>query len=386
MDTFYALDDDDHPEGGLTMAWMGIDDQMHGNRKFRKLRGDRWSCTGLWVTAGSWCAASLTDGFIPDYVLEDWDPDHGMSKRLVDVGLWLRATHDGEEGYQFHDWEQSNLPAEKIREKRAAHAQRQQDYRDRQKARRSGSTPPDPDGPGDGSRDASRDASRNGHALRDDAPDDVAESFDARDASRATSRGIEWSNEQFDHMNVEGPGLTSECDARDASRDASRDMSRGATPIPSHPIPSLTTRDDAIADAIAPSTAAPSTPRAARPKADPPGFEAFWAACPKKVGKGAARTAYAKALRRDDVTPADLLAAIERMAHFWKITRTEPRFVPHPATWLNQERYADPVPEAPGSALAVGGATDYRGVAPSGRVSTTTQKIADIQALKEHFR
>ncbi|MGL5912088.1 MAG: hypothetical protein ACRCZP_18940 [Phycicoccus sp.] len=134
----------------------------------------------------------------------------------------------------------------------------------------------------------------------------------------------------------------------------------------------------AIADAIAPSTAPPSRTSSSPPSRDE-AFEAFWAACPRRVGKDAARRAYAKAVRRPGITDTAVLTAMQRAATFWTRTRTEPQFVPHPATWLNQGRYEDPEPD--NLPAAVGGTPP-----PSGRVPTTTQRVADIQALKEHFR
>ncbi|MFD8596991.1 hypothetical protein ACFV1L_18515 [Kitasatospora sp. NPDC059646] len=79
-------------------------------------------------------------------------------------------------------------------------------------------------------------------------------------------------------------------------------------------------------------------------------FEAFWTAYPRKVGKGAARKAWAAALKRG-ADPAAIAAAVPRHAAFWVAVGTEPRFVPHPTTWLNGERYDDelapPTPQQP---------------------------------------
>lgn len=64
------------------------------------------------------------------------------------------------------------------------------------------------------------------------------------------------------------------------------------------------------------------------------GFDVFWAAYPRKVGKGHAAKAYATALRK---TPAsELLSAVEA----YQFDSRE-RFIPHPATWLNGERWLD---------------------------------------------
>lgn len=88
----------------------------------------------------------------------------------------------------------------------------------------------------------------------------------------------------------------------------------------------------------------PSPPRAS-PQADTD-FNEFWAAYPRKVAKGTARAAWAKALKRG-AEPADVIAAAARASAQWRAAHTETRFIPHPATWLNGERYDDepePVP------------------------------------------
>lgn len=72
------------------------------------------------------------------------------------------------------------------------------------------------------------------------------------------------------------------------------------------------------------------------------GFDQFWDAYPRKVGKDAARRAYAAAVRRldDPDAPAIILVGVGRSRSGW----TDPQFIPHPTTWLNQGRYADEPP------------------------------------------
>lgn len=69
-------------------------------------------------------------------------------------------------------------------------------------------------------------------------------------------------------------------------------------------------------------------------------FAAFWSAYPRKVGKGHGRTAWAKALK-NGADPVELIAAAEKYAARCVEVRTEPQFIPHPATWLNGERWTD---------------------------------------------
>lgn len=69
-------------------------------------------------------------------------------------------------------------------------------------------------------------------------------------------------------------------------------------------------------------------------------FEIFWKAYPKKVAKGDARKAWMQTqhLRPDlDV----LLEAIGQHCQSEQWRKDNGRFIPHPATWLRQERWHD---------------------------------------------
>lgn len=72
-------------------------------------------------------------------------------------------------------------------------------------------------------------------------------------------------------------------------------------------------------------------------------FDRFWAAYPRRESKGDARKAYVKAVAK--AGPDALLAGAVALAEYHQAVRTEPRFVPHPTTWLNQERWDDTLPE-----------------------------------------
>lgn len=69
-------------------------------------------------------------------------------------------------------------------------------------------------------------------------------------------------------------------------------------------------------------------------------FEEFWRVCPRKVGKSHARKAYIAA--RKKVSAAELLTAMKR--HALEVRGRDPNYIPHPATWLNGERWADEPP------------------------------------------
>lgn len=84
-------------------------------------------------------------------------------------------------------------------------------------------------------------------------------------------------------------------------------------------------------------------------------FEAWWPHYPRKVGKQAAVRAY-RAVRKAGAKPDVLVSAVQQHAARWKIQRTETRFIPHPATWLNGGRFEDdPVEAIPSSAAGSGG-------------------------------
>ena len=69
-------------------------------------------------------------------------------------------------------------------------------------------------------------------------------------------------------------------------------------------------------------------------------FDRFWQAYPKKVGKQAAR----KAFHRVKTPVESLLRAISEQKRSDQWSRDGGRFVPNPATWLNQGRWEDELP------------------------------------------
>lgn len=87
----------------------------------------------------------------------------------------------------------------------------------------------------------------------------------------------------------------------------------------------------------------------------PDGFGQFWSAYPAKKAKPAAVKAWAK-LHPDEQVQAAILAGIERERRSEQWTRDGGRFIPHPATWLNQRRWEDEAPtqgaNGTGSAIA----------------------------------
>lgn len=75
-------------------------------------------------------------------------------------------------------------------------------------------------------------------------------------------------------------------------------------------------------------------------KNPPSPFERFWLAYPRKAGKADARKAFAKV----KVPVETLLSAIEQQTRSEQWTTENGRFIPNPATWLNQGRWEDDLP------------------------------------------
>ncbi|MEN3145714.1 hypothetical protein ABCW43_00205 [Neorhizobium sp. IRAMC:178] len=72
-------------------------------------------------------------------------------------------------------------------------------------------------------------------------------------------------------------------------------------------------------------------------------FETFWRTYPRRIGKGAARSKFERALKITSFE--EIMAGIRRQLAYY--ASREQQFIPHPATWLNQERWSDePQPPA----------------------------------------
>jgi len=94
------------------VGWFKVDDQLAFHAKIVAAGN---SAMGLWIRAGSWSSAQLTDGFIPVHMANAMA--NGMASdadALVTAGLWDEV--DG--GFRFHDWSHFQPSAEEEREKR----------------------------------------------------------------------------------------------------------------------------------------------------------------------------------------------------------------------------------------------------------------------------
>jgi uncharacterized protein YdaU (DUF1376 family) len=75
-------------------------------------------------------------------------------------------------------------------------------------------------------------------------------------------------------------------------------------------------------------------------------FDIFWSAYPRKTAKGNAENSWKK-IKPDEQLLEEILAAVAKQKSTW----TDPKFIPHPATWLNGKRWLDGVDSTAGKKL-----------------------------------
>ena len=112
------------------MAWFKVDDGLHASRKFQSIpKRARFAAVGVWTIAGSWSADQLTDGFVPDYMLELWGSPPSAPSALVEAGLWDRTSG----GYLFCNWLEYQPRKADVDAEREASRARMRDLRAKRK-------------------------------------------------------------------------------------------------------------------------------------------------------------------------------------------------------------------------------------------------------------
>ncbi|WP_311257360.1 hypothetical protein [Microbacterium sp. WCS2018Hpa-9] len=100
--------------------WFKVDDRLHASRKVRRIpRAIRLEAMGLWVISGSWAAGEGLDGFVPEYMIEEFGGRAKLVDALITAGLWVEAA----EGTAFHAWTEYNPDAETVQAGREAKAE-----------------------------------------------------------------------------------------------------------------------------------------------------------------------------------------------------------------------------------------------------------------------
>lgn len=101
-----------------------------------------------------------------------------------------------------------------------------------------------------------------------------------------------------------------------------------------------------------PISSPPYNPPSTSPSPDTPlyppprktGFDRFWAAYPRKVGKQAARKSWSRLKPSAELTQR-ILDAVEYQKGSRQWRENNGQFIPNPATWLNQGRWEDELAE-----------------------------------------
>jgi hypothetical protein len=90
-------------------------------------------------------------------------------------------------------------------------------------------------------------------------------------------------------------------------------------------------------------------------------FRVWYEAFPRHVGVGKAEEAYIR-VREGGVSAEDLLAGAVRAAAYYAAEGTEQQYIPHPTTWLNQERWLDELTAKKSTRMSDEERNAYRGV------------------------
>jgi len=93
-----------------------------------------------------------------------------------------------------------------------------------------------------------------------------------------------------------------------------------------------------LADCLQLATTETETERETETENRSKSFDLFWSAYPRKTAKGNAENSWKK-IKPDQKLVADIIAAIAKQKPSW----TDPKFIPHPATWLNGKRWLDDI-------------------------------------------
>ena len=105
------------------MTWFRVDDKLHGHQK---ARAAGLTALGMWVGGGAFSSDQLLDGHVPAWQVQSWKGGPKAAEQLIEAGLWLPAP----DGFQFHQWTQSNPTRAQVIAAREAAKKRQKKWRD----------------------------------------------------------------------------------------------------------------------------------------------------------------------------------------------------------------------------------------------------------------
>jgi hypothetical protein len=291
----------------------------------------------LYLRGLAFCAGRPSDGFMSDsqvvrFVAIGLTDVQQRADRLVDVGLWERV--DG--GYVIRAWLKWNKSAEELGQYRAQDRDRKRSQPVTKNVRAESETT---------ESEAKSEAERNSQNGQYGIP-----RGDGAESARTTEAAPEVATKP-DIRAVDIPrGLRSDSDTHytslhDTSLHDTHTLSPASRSDESEVIPFAGRR-----------TRSPTNRRRSDNAIDTdPQFVAFWAAYPRKVDKGHARKAW-QAKVNAGVDPKLIADGAARYRDDPRRPSQE-RFIPHPSTWINGERWTDiaGTTSAPKAATASGG-------------------------------
>lgn len=266
-----------------------------GSRKVRALvryGRDVRALRDLYVQMCLYSKGNLTDGFVPDEeigVLVYPDAEKSGQRdagRLIEVGLIERAAG----GYFITGWFDRNPSRDDVRQKSAAKAR--------------------------GARLANH---RRWH-IEHGNPDPRCEWCQSEDQN--TDQTTDPNSDQTSGQSVESDRVDP---VKRSDSTESESKSESDTESKERP----------------PGRQRPAVSQKAIGSDEDPDFVAFWSAYPRRDAKGQARTAWRTAVITKRTDPKIVILAAERFADRERAIGTERRFIAHPATWLNGERWLE---------------------------------------------
>lgn len=263
------------------MSWFKVDDSFPQHRKVLRIpRKHRLACIGLWMSGAAWCSRHLSDGWLDRFLVDELGGTDDQADWLIKVGLWI----DKGEHVLFHDWSDYQTTRAQVDEKKEKDAERKRKAREAFEKKRA----------------------RLQASVQSDSENVTTESAQSPRGQDAES---EQRPERVRSTETETPTETpTEAPTPTATETPTEVLKACATATPQHvDVPDL--------------------------------FEQFWKAYPRKAVKKTARQSWARAIKREK--PEVIAAAAERMANDPNLPTDETK-IPHPATWLNQDRWNEP--------------------------------------------
>lgn len=321
------------------MAWARVDDAFDDHEKVLTLldHDEGAAAVGLWTLCLTWAHRNTrrrgkTPGLLPSTLPRRFLGARGrdLADLLVEVRLWEEV--DG--GWMIHDFA-DYLPGKEVSEARAAAGRR--GAAARWGNRQTDGNLPSSDGKTDGKPMAG-----------DGTTSPPRASEQSREPQNPQAKPSDGSLPSGD-SNL--PSVSHSSDGKSMASDGSRARARREWAWVGDEVKDRTSvtlpQEPATEDDDAPTLVAlPSSQKKPEPGSDQdPAFVAFWNAYPRKVGKPSARNAWRKAVK-NGADPQAVIAAAARYAEDPARRRSDIKYTAHPATWLNDERYADaPPPE-----------------------------------------